>query len=99
MFWSARYLYGRIADVREIDVHQCGRIIKMLLKKSERADVTEIADKYPKMDIALTIRQMSLIDGVVFLTKGPMGLSLAKRFTDDLENEIDEITSRPDDDF
>ena len=89
MFWTAWHLSQRIQDVKEIDVEDCGRVLRMVLKKAERVEVTEIAEKFPKMDIPRTMRQVSLIDGVVFLTKESVGLSLARRFHDDLEKWLD----------
>ena len=88
MFWTSWYVYQRVDDVRQIDVAECGKVLRMVLKKAERVDVTEIAEKFTKMDIPRTLRQVSLIDGVVFLTKGSVGISLANRFKDDLEKGL-----------
>ena len=85
MFWTAWYLHKRAAEVRDIDVSSCSKVLRMALQKAERVEVTEIEDKYESMDIIKTMRQVSLIDGVVFLTKKPIGISLATRFKDDLE--------------
>ena len=101
MFWAAWYLSQRIQDVKEIEVEECGKVLRMVLKKSERVEVIEVAEEYPKMDIPKTIRQVSLIDGVVFLTKESVGLSLARRFHDDLEKWLDSTkeTTNEDPDF
>ena len=85
MFWTAWYVFRRVSDVREIEVRECGAILRYLLKKAERVDVRDIAEKRPQTDLAKTLRQVSMIDGVVFLTKGEIGLTLADRFKDDLE--------------
>lgn len=89
MFWTAWYLHKRAAEVRDIDVSACGKVLRMALQKAERVDVTEIEDKYASMEIIKTMRQVSLIDGVVFLTKKSIGISLATRFKDDLEAGLD----------
>lgn len=89
MFWTAWYLHKRAAEVRDIDVSACSKVLRMALQKAERVEITEIEDKFASMEIVKTMRQVSLIDGVVFLTKKPIGLSLATRFKDDLEAGLD----------
>ncbi|MEZ6124452.1 MAG: hypothetical protein R3C49_14940 [Planctomycetaceae bacterium] len=85
LFWTTTWLKQRAEDVRQTEIENCGRVLRMLLKKAERVEVQEIAEKYPDMDLVPLIRQLSLIDGVVFLTKKSVGLTLANRFKDDLE--------------
>lgn len=93
MFWTAWYLSSRIKDVREIDVLECGKVLRLLLKKAEKVEASEIADKFSKMDLPKILRQVSLMEGVVFLTKGKLGISLATRFRDDLEKGMPDIGS------
>lgn len=95
MFWTARYLHKRVAEVRDIDVPACGRVLRLALQKAERISVNEVEEKYPKMEIVKTMRQVSLIDGVVFLTKDGIGLSLASRFKEDLEESLSKGEETP----
>jgi hypothetical protein len=88
MLWTASYVFNRIDDVRQIDVTECGKVLRLLLKKSERVDAEDIASKWQRIDLPKTLRQVSLVDGVVFLTKEGLGLSLAKRFTETLEEDL-----------
>ena len=90
LFWTSWQLKQRITDVNDIDIEEASKALRMILKKAERVEVQEIAHKYPDMDIPTTMRHVSLIDGVVFLTKEGVGLSLANRFKDDLEKWLDE---------
>ena len=83
--WTAWYVFQRIEQVKAIDAESCGKVIRMVLKRSERVDASAIAEKFKTMDLPVTFRQLSLIDGVVFLTKDSVGISLANRFKDDLE--------------
>ena len=85
MYWTAWYISKRIKQVKAVDTRECGAILRYVLKKAERVDVCDIAEKRPETDLPITIRQLSLFDGVVFLTKGKLGLTLANRFKDDLE--------------
>ena len=93
MFWTAWYLSSRIKDVREIDVTESGKVLRLALKKAEKVEAAEIADKFSKMNLPEILRQVSLIEGVVFLTKGKLGISLATRFRDDLEQGLPGIGS------
>ena len=88
MFWTAFYISKRLKEVKEIDSRECGAILRFALKKAERVDIAEIATKRPETDLPLTIRQLSLMDGIVFLTKGKLGLTIANRFKDDLEKAM-----------
>lgn len=88
LFWTAWYLFQRITDVKEIDARECGAILRFVLKKAERVNVVEIADKRPQTDLPRTLRQLSMIDGVVFLSRGEVGLTLANRFKDDVEKAM-----------
>ena len=94
-FWTAWYVFGRITQVKEIDSESCGKVIRMVLKRSERVEAAEVAEKFKSMDMPTTLRQLSLIDGVVFLTKESVGISLANRFKDDLEQSLSPNTNTP----
>ncbi|MEQ9407349.1 MAG: hypothetical protein RIK87_06460 [Fuerstiella sp.] len=94
LLWTSWHVFGRINRVRDIDVESTGKVLRMVLRKSERVEAEEIAEKYPDIDLPKTLRQLSFIDGVVFLTKDSVGISLANRFKDDLEKSLAEV--RPD---
>ncbi|MCA9048922.1 MAG: hypothetical protein KDA89_09365 [Planctomycetaceae bacterium] len=88
MLWTSMYVGHRVQDVQAINVADCGRVLRFVLKKAERVNAAEIAEKFPDIDLTGILRQVSLIDGVVFLTKESVGLSLANRFRDDLEQGL-----------
>lgn len=94
MFITAVFVFRRVAVVKEIDVESCGKVIRLVLRKSESVQVADVAEKWPDMDIPATMKQLSVIDGIVFLTKDYVAISIANRFKDDLEHAIDQ--SSPD---
>lgn len=96
MLWTARYLHKRVEEVRDIDVSACSKVLRMALEKAERISVNEVEEKYENMDIVKTMRQVSLIDGVVFLTKEGVGLSLASRFKEELAEWLNRGKEKPD---
>ncbi len=91
MAWTSKYVFGRIQQVKEIDIESCGKVLRLLLKKSERVEASDVADRFDDMDVPTTLRQLSLMDGVVFLTKDSVGMTLANRFKDDLEKGLSNI--------
>lgn len=84
LFWTSIYVFRRYEQVREIDAESCASVLRLLLKKAERVDADEIMEKRPKLDFSRTLHQMSLIDGIVFLTKDGLGLTVATRLTDEI---------------
>ena len=88
MSWTSFYIFRRISRIKAVDIEGCSKILRIMLKRSERVEAAEIADQHTDMDAAAIFSQMSLIDGVVFLTKDEVGISLANRFRDDLERDL-----------
>ncbi|MEZ6063255.1 MAG: hypothetical protein R3C19_23150 [Planctomycetaceae bacterium] len=84
LIWTAWYMYGRIEQVRQIDINACAAVLRLLFKKSEKVSVETIAEKRSGTDLTKTLREVSLIDGVVFLTKRDVGISIAPRLSEDL---------------
>ena len=65
-------------------VEPCAAIIRLLHKEGERVELKTIAADLNTGDLVPVIRQLSLIDGVVFLSQKNFGLSLANRLVDDI---------------
>ena len=84
MCCAAWFAWQRFQELKSVDVESSGAVIRMLHKKAERIDVKELADVLELSNPGKTIRDVSLIDGVVLLTRGTLGMSLANRLVDDL---------------
>lgn len=95
LFWTAWYLFQRAEDVKQIEVPECAKVLRFALKKAERVELDEFSNRFEGMDLPKTLRQVSLIDGVVFLTKRGFGMSLANRFTEDLEQNMKQKSATP----
>lgn len=95
LFWTAWYLFQRAEDVKQIEVPECAKVLRLALKKAERVELDEFGNRFEGMDLPKTLRQVSLIDGVVFLTKRGFGMSLANRFTEDLEQSMERKPGQP----
>lgn len=85
MFAAAWFAWQRKGEIEAVEIAPCALILRLLHKEAERVDLKKITEEVELPDFAKTLRQVSLIDGVVFLTRNSVGLSLANRLVDDLE--------------
>jgi len=82
---AAWHTYRRLEDVRQIDESTTLAVMKMLFKKDARVGVCEIIEELDGVDVKKALRDLSLLDGIVFLTKEKLGVSFAPRLSDDFE--------------
>ncbi|MFO0999453.1 MAG: hypothetical protein U0936_03885 [Planctomycetaceae bacterium] len=85
MIAAAWFSWQRKGEIEAVEIPPCALILRLLHKEAERVDLKKILEEVEVADIAQTLRQVSLIDGVVFLTRNSVGLSLANRLVDDIE--------------
>ena len=85
MFAAAWFSWQRKGEIDAVEIAPCALILRLLHKEAERVDLKKITEEIELTDLAQTLRQVSLIDGVVFLTRNSVGLSLANRLVDDIE--------------
>jgi hypothetical protein len=81
---AAWYVWNRVGQVNSIHLEACADIVRMLFRKAERVEVETIIEKKPSLNIVRTLRDVSLFDGVIFLTRKGVALSLTGRLLDDL---------------
>lgn len=82
---AAWYTWHRLEDVQNIDKEATIDVMKVLFRSDHSVGVQEIADKLEDEDLVTVIRDVSLLDGVVFLTKDEITLSIAPRLNEDLD--------------
>ena len=85
MFAAAWFAWQRKGEIEAVEIASCALILRLLHKEAERVDLNKITEEIELPDLAKTLRQVSLIDGVVFLTRNSVGLSLANRLVEDIE--------------
>jgi hypothetical protein len=81
---AAWFTWQRLQELKAVEIAPCALVIRLLHKESERVELSKIIEEVPMDDVTAMLRQVSLIDGVVFLTRKSIGLSLANRLVDDL---------------
>lgn len=85
MLAAASFAWRRKAEIDAVEIAPCSLIIRLLHNEAERVDLKKITEEVELADVSKTLRQVSLIDGVVFLTRHSVGLSLANRLSEDIE--------------
>ncbi|MBL8809502.1 MAG: hypothetical protein JNM43_04930 [Planctomycetaceae bacterium] len=86
MISAGLFTKKRLEEVRKINVDACASVLRHLHKEAERVEVADLAEELDLADPRQTIRETTLIDGVVVLTRRTPGLSLANRLIDDIND-------------
>lgn len=84
MICTTWQLWQRYQRLQLLDVEACAKVLRLLFRKSERVEVAQIAEECKLDNLPETLYDLSLLDGVVFLTRNGVGLSLANRLTEDV---------------
>jgi len=85
LFCAAIHTWRRLDDVQQIDEETTLDVMKVLFRSDHGVRIQEIADGIATDDIVEAIRDVSLLDGIVFLTKAEVTLSIAPRLNDSLD--------------
>lgn len=84
LFCAAYFAWQRTEQLKSIDVNNCAAVIRLLDRKSERIEVGQLVEELQLSSLEETLRNLSLIDGVMFLAQKTLGLSLTNRLVDDM---------------
>jgi hypothetical protein len=90
LFCAAWFTWQRMEQLKTVDINDCSAVIRLLHKEAERVEVSKLAEELQLSNLSATLRDVSLIDGVMFLTRRSVGLSLTNR----LVENMDEWTKR-----
>lgn len=82
---AALFTKQRLTQVEAINPAQCGRVISFLRGESGKVALPELLANVELTNPAAVLRDLSMIDGVLFLLRDQPGISLAPR----LHEEID----------
>ena len=84
LFCAAYFAWRRTEQLQTIDVNTCAAVIRLLDRKAERIEVGQLVEELQLSNLEATLRNLSLIDGVMFLAQKTLGLSLTNRLVDDM---------------
>ena len=83
MLGLALMLHRKADRLNQMDVPACSRVIGMLMRAQGRVLIEKIAAEFPDVDLSRIVPPLADVDGVVFLEKDGMGLTLAPRFMEE----------------
>lgn len=101
LFCAAWYTWQRVDEVGNIDSDTTLEVMKTLFRSDHSVSPQTIAKALGDVDVNKAIRDTSLLDGVVFLTKDEVTISIAPRLHEDLDawRSAGQDTSQSDDPF
>jgi len=85
LFCAAYFSFQRMQQLKTVDINNCSAIIRLLHRESERVEVSKLVEELQLSNLAATLRDVSLIDGVMFLTRRSLGLSLTNRLVENMD--------------
>ena len=85
LFCAAYFSWQRMGQLKTVDINACSAVIRLLHKEAERVEVSKLVEELQLSNLAATLRDVSLIDGVMFLTRRSVGLSLTNRLVENMD--------------
>ena len=85
LFCAAYFSWQRMQQLKTVDINDCSAIIRLLHREAERVEVSKLVEEVRLSNLAATLRDVSLIDGVMFLTRRSLGLSLTNRLVENMD--------------
>ncbi len=84
LFCAAYFLWQRMGQLKTVEIDDCSAVIRLLHREAERVEVSKLVEELQLANLAATLRDVSLIDGVMFLTRRSVGLSLTNRLVENM---------------
>ncbi len=81
---AAVFTKQRMQELRQLNTDICAAVIRHLYREAERVEISELASELQLRNPVAAIREVSLIDGVLLLTRRNAGLSLAGRLAENI---------------
>lgn len=81
---AAVFAKRRQQELLGVDVDQCAAVLRHLYREAERVEISKLAEELQLRSPVTVIREVSLIDGVLLLTRRTAGLSLAGRLAESM---------------
>jgi hypothetical protein len=81
---AAVFANRRQQELLGVDVDQCAAVLRHLYREAERVEISKLSEELQLRSPVTVIREVSLIDGVLLLTRRTAGLSLAGRLAESM---------------
>ena len=81
---AAVFASRRQRGLQQVNIETCAAVIRHLYRAAERVEILKLAEELQLRDPVPVIRDVSLVDGVLLLTRRTAGLSLAGRLVENI---------------
>ena len=85
LFCAAFFSWQRMEQLKTVHINDCSTVIRLLHREAERVEVSKLVEELQLSNLAAILRDVSLIDGVMFLTRRSVGLSLTNRLVENMD--------------
>lgn len=85
MLGASVQLWYRARRLKQMNIRVCGQIVAFLMKAQGRVEIDDIAQRFPDNDVVRLLQPLADFDGIVFLQKDSLALTLAPRLVEDFE--------------
>ena len=85
LFCAAYFLWQRMGQLKTVEINDCSAVIRLLHRQAERVEVSKLVEELQLANLPATLRDVSLIDGVMFLTRRSVGLALTNRLVENMD--------------
>lgn len=86
LFCAAWHTWHRLEDIRNIDSETTLNVMKILFRSDHSVSPQSLASGVGDAGLNKAVRDVSLLDGVIFLTNKGISLSIAPRLSENLEH-------------
>lgn len=81
---AAVFANRRQRELQQVSTDHCAAVLRYLYREAERVEISKLAEELQLKSPVTVIREVSLIDGVLLLTRRTAGLSLAGRLAESM---------------
>ena len=74
-----------MGQLKTVEINDCSAVIRLLHRQAERVEVSKLVEELQLANLPATLRDVSLIDGVMFLTRRSVGLALTNRLVENMD--------------
>lgn len=88
MIELGKELKRRAARLEQADAALCSKVVRRMVKTQKRVTMVDMQKNMPNEDLASLVQILTDVDGIIFLTKNGIGLTLAPRFNEEFQKWI-----------
>ena len=101
MIELSQELKRRATRLERADAALCSKVVRRMVKTQKRVTMVDMQKNMPNEDLASLVQILTDVDGIIFLTKNGIGLTLAPRFNEEFRqwianrDDVEELDDEP----